>query len=153
MSRAPGAIVGAARAALRALGLSRVERRAAVAALVALVATVDALAKGGLARAEQRLALLPRLLPRRAVIAPERLAVLVRATARHVPRAQCLAQSLVLARLVGEVSPVDVVVKIGVRPGEEVLAAHAWVEHGGVVLNDTADVAARFPVIETRAGR
>ena len=141
-----------ARAAVTALRLTRAEQRAALAALVALIVSVRALSQGGLAAAEQRLAGLPRLLSPRAPLHPARLAVLVAAVAKQLPRAQCLAQSLVLARLVGEVSEVDVVVRIGVRPGEDALAAHAWVELGGTVLNDTGDVAARFPVIETRAG-
>lgn len=138
------------RAGLVGLRLPRAERRAAVAALGALALVVRALRSDGLAAAERRLAQLPRLLPMRDPVAPQRLAVLVRAVAKHVPRAECLAQSLVLARLVRDVGVDDVLVRIGVRPGEDALAAHAWVEQGGVVLNDEPDVAARFPVIETR---
>jgi hypothetical protein len=138
------------RAALRALRLPREERRAALAALVALLVTVDALGRGGRAHAERRLASAPRYPFGGLAVPPPRLAVLVGAVAKHVPGAECLAQSLVLARMVREAHPHDTVVRIGVRPGDGALAAHAWVEVGGVVLNDTDDVAARFPVIETR---
>lgn len=140
------------RAGLVGLRLPRAERRAALATLGALVLVVRELRSGGLAAAERRLALLPRLLPTRDAVPPQRLAVLVRAVAKHVPRAECLAQSLVLARLVRDAGVDDVLVRIGVRPGEDALAAHAWVEQGGVVLNDEPDVAARFPIIDTRRG-
>lgn len=140
-----------AQAAARALGLPRAELRAAAAALVALVVTVHSLATTGRAGAERRLRRLPRLLVGGFDVAAPRLAVLVRAVAKHVPGAECLAQSLVLARLLREAHPHDVVVRIGVRTGEGALAAHAWVELAGAVLNDGDDVAARFPVIETRA--
>lgn len=143
----------AVRAAVAALGLPRGERRVALAALAALAVAVHALSRGGLAGAERRLAQMPRLLPRRCTVSPARLAVLVRAVAKHVPRAHCLAQSLVLGRLSVEAGHHEVVVRIGVRPGETSLAAHAWVEVDGAVVNDATDVAARFPVIETRSCR
>jgi len=150
---APRRALGAVRAAVAALRLPRAERRAALAALTALAVAVRALSRGGLAGAERRLAAMPRLLPRRCAVSPARLAVLVRAVAKQVPRAECLAQSLVLGRLIVELGHRSVTVRIGVRPGEASLAAHAWVEVDGAVVNDAADVAARFPVIETRSCR
>ncbi|MBI1945880.1 MAG: lasso peptide biosynthesis B2 protein [Deltaproteobacteria bacterium] len=143
----PRAVV---RAGVIGLRLPAGDRRAAMAALVALALVARALRRGGLAGAERRLARLPRLLPKQCQVTPRRLATLVSAVAKHVRGAECLAQSLVLARLVREAHPHDTVVRIGVRPGEGSLSAHAWVELGGVVLNDTDDVANRFPVIETR---
>jgi Transglutaminase-like superfamily len=38
--------------------------------------------------------------------------------------------------------------RIGVRKEEGELEAHAWIESGGVVLNDTADVSERYRPFE-----
>ena len=140
-----------ARTLQTACRLTVAERRAALAAFAGLALVRTALAEGGLAVAERRLARVPRLLPRRCAVSVGRLAILVGAVARRLPRAECLAQSLVLARLVAETGAPGVMVRIGVRPGENELAAHAWVEVGGAVVNDSDDVATRFPVIEARA--
>lgn len=139
-----------ARAALTVLRLRPAECRAALAAFAGLAIVRAALAEGGLVVAEQRLARTPRLLPRRCALSSARLATLVGAVARRLPRAECLAQSLVLARLVAETGVPGVMLRIGVRPGDHELSAHAWVEVDGAVLNDADDVAARFPVIESR---
>lgn len=61
--------------------------------------------------------------------------------------ANCLVRSLVLCRLLngwkltGEL-------RIGVAQPEGRLIAHAWVEHEGVVLNDSQDVGMRFAAFD-----
>ncbi|HEX5165639.1 MAG TPA: lasso peptide biosynthesis B2 protein [Thermomicrobiales bacterium] len=57
------------------------------------------------------------------------------ASHRHPARPQCLHRSLVLQRwLRSEGFPSEL--KIGVRKDEQQLKAHAWVEIGGVTIND-----------------
>ena len=62
-------------------------------------------------------------------------------------RSRCLARSLVLwwlARRRGH----DVTFVMGVAPPVAgTLDAHAWVEHGGTPLNDTADVRTRYSAL------
>jgi Transglutaminase-like superfamily len=129
--------------ALRGLRLPRDERLVALHALALLLRAAGSLRARGLARSEARLAR-PTM---RSSLEPARIAQIVDAVADVVPGATCLARSLALSRLVGD----DAFVCIGVRPGERELDAHAWVELDGAVLNDAADVRARYAVIETRA--
>jgi hypothetical protein len=60
--------------------------------------------------------------------------------ARRVP-STCLQRALALVWLL-RASGLAAVLRIGVRPGAGSLAAHAWVEHEGVVLLD--EDASRF---------
>jgi hypothetical protein len=74
----------------------------------------------------------------------------VTTVARLAPfRSRCLARSITiwwLCRRRGH----DTDVVIGVAPPEGGrLPAHAWVEYGGMPLNDTADVRTRYSVIST----
>lgn len=72
-----------------------------------------------------------------------------RAIAYGVRRANCLERSLVLWFMLQR-RGVATDLRIGVRrrpgadSGDRALDFHAWVERGGVVLNDVADVRARF---------
>ena len=62
-------------------------------------------------------------------------------------RGSCLAQSLVVWWLLRRCG-LDAEVCIGVRRPTDTFQAHAWVEHRGTVLNDTADVRERFAAFE-----
>lgn len=74
---------------------------------------------------------------------PERIAQLVALASRHgLARGNCLSQSLTLQRLLGDDAATQL--RIGARRGPAGLEAHAWIEHEGRPLNDTADVAQRF---------
>ena len=59
----------------------------------------------------------------------------------------CLPRSLVLGTLL-RVQGVENVLRQGFRKVEGEFAAHAWVERGGVPLNDTGDVGELFEVID-----
>ncbi len=68
----------------------------------------------------------------------------VRIAAGRLPvPSRCLAQSIVLRTLL-RAQGVDSQLRIGVRLAARDLSAHAWVEHAGRPLNDTADVAERY---------
>ena len=55
----------------------------------------------------------------------------------------CLPVSIAVWRLL-RFHGIECDLRIGVRRGEGQFEAHAWVEHGGIVLTDTQDVATRF---------
>ena len=66
------------------------------------------------------------------------------AARHHFIRARCLHRSLVLHRWLRE-DGFPSVLRIGVRKdGARQLAAHAWVELEGIVLNDRPDTVAQF---------
>jgi hypothetical protein len=76
------------------------------------------------------------------------LARLVDAAARRAPgRPSCLPRSLTLWWLLRR-RGTDSTLRIGVRTVAGRLEAHAWVDHAGQPVNDTADVAERFPPFE-----
>jgi hypothetical protein len=127
--------------------LSRQERWLLLKALVLLPAARRALRLGAL-----------RYLPRTATSggppaaqtleAAQRVAKMVGAAARHGPwRPTCLEQSLVLLWLLDR-RGIPAQLRIGVRKDAGELEAHAWIESGGVVLNDTADVSNRYRQFE-----
>lgn len=67
------------------------------------------------------------------------------------PRPTCLSRSLALWRMLAA-EGVPAVVRLGVsRPGDG-FEAHAWVEVGGLVVNDAPDVASRFRPLEHPPG-
>jgi len=75
----------------------------------------------------------------------------VNIAARYGPyRANCLKRSLVLDRWLHR-QGIESQLKLGAGLVEGDLSAHAWVEHGGVVLNDHKDVGKRFNVFPTNA--
>lgn len=75
-------------------------------------------------------------------------------------RPRCLLRSLTLAGLLGR-KGIPCELRIGLPAGQSVLTAggkldftaHAWVECGGVVLNDREDVAAAFIPFESGSRR
>lgn len=69
------------------------------------------------------------------------------AAARGVYRASCLPQSLVLWWLLKR-QGMEAALRIGVRKVADRFEAHAWVEHGGVVLLDDADVHERYAAFD-----
>ena len=73
---------------------------------------------------------------------------LVRIAAEHgVYRATCLPQSLVLWWLLKR-QGMDAALRVGVRKAADRVEAHAWVECGGVVLLDDADVHERYAAFD-----
>jgi len=68
--------------------------------------------------------------------------------ARRSPvHASCLARSLVVCRLLSRQGLVAEL-RIGVAKPDARLEAHAWVEHGGVVLSDGQDEDSRFAAFD-----
>jgi hypothetical protein len=74
-------------------------------------------------------------------------------------RPRCLLRSVALARFLGR-KGIPCELRIGLPAGQSALTsggkldftAHAWVECGGVVLNDHEDVAAEFTPFEIESG-
>lgn len=65
------------------------------------------------------------------------------ASGHHFLRPNCLPRSLSLWRMLRR-RGIAAVVRIGARMSERRLDGHAWVEVGGVVVNDRPDVATQF---------
>jgi hypothetical protein len=93
-----------------------------------------------------RLVSVTRLLPRTAAATPTnpplplaRIGWLLEVARRYSPvPSTCLKDALVLARML-RLEGIDVAVKIGVARGDGGLRAHAWVEHRGARLFQSAD--------------
>jgi hypothetical protein len=67
-------------------------------------------------------------------------------------RARCLQKSLVLVKFLNaQGMPSEL--KLGARMQGEEFGAHAWVECGGVVINDGEDVECRYPAFRSPAGQ
>jgi len=78
---------------------------------------------------------------------PEPIAALVRRAAAHCwPAPSCLARALVLCRLLLR-RGLDAELVLGVEAGGGRLAAHAWVEHEGRILDPDSCQTARFAEI------
>lgn len=69
------------------------------------------------------------------------------ASAHGLSEGTCLSRSLTLLDLL-EREHLPGVLRIGVRAPGAALEAHAWVECGGIVLNDRPDVDTRFSAFE-----
>lgn len=122
----------------RFLALPAAEKAVLLRAMYWLPVTVLTLRLGGL-RGPSRAAGVRAPTP----LPPERIAQLVALAARHgLARGNCLSQSLTLQRLLDGAAATQL--RIGARRGPAGLEAHAWIEHEGRPLNDTADVAQRF---------
>jgi hypothetical protein len=67
-------------------------------------------------------------------------------------RANCLQHSLTLWHLLQK-QGIETNLRIGVRTSAGAFEAHAWVEHAGMVLNDTEDVHQRFAAFATDFSR
>jgi hypothetical protein len=115
------------RAGLRTIGMKRVQRF---------------LARGGDAPSSSPPSCRPsppEALPRAKAIAR----IVETASAHGLFRPTCLEKSLALWRLLrGEGLACDL--HIGVRPDDDGLQAHAWIEFAGTVLNDNSDVREDF---------
>jgi len=70
-----------------------------------------------------------------------------RASRRGLFRPRCLVRALALQRLLESRGITGSVVRIGVRRNANALLAHAWVEHGSVILGDTRAMVANFTVL------
>jgi predicted nucleic acid-binding protein len=76
---------------------------------------------------------------------------LSRARRYGVYRGNCLSQSLALRwRLRRRGIATDL--RLGANMADGTFTAHAWVEHAGVVLNDTQDVATRYAPLVPQGG-
>lgn len=139
------------------LALPGRERAFLLQAALLLVAVAAMLRLRGLAAT---LRLLRRRLP--APVPPDRIsraridetrrtAELVRIAARRVPmNTTCLRQSVLLWWLLRR-RRLPAVLRLGVARAEG-FQAHAWIEIGGIVINDTERVAQRFAVLHETAG-
>jgi hypothetical protein len=77
---------------------------------------------------------------------------MARAAERNHPgTVTCLQRSLALQSVLHRRGMPSTLV-FGVRNGKEGPEAHAWIEANGVVLNDTPDVARRFPAFAPAGG-
>jgi hypothetical protein len=134
--------------------LTGFERRQTVAALVWLPVVTLGLRALGFGRLRAGLARLAPLPAGSLVPLPDADTRAV-AVARSISRAarygvvhgSCLAQSLAVWWLLRRCG-LEAEVCIGVRRSTDTVEAHAWVEHRGIVLNDTADVRDRFAAFE-----
>jgi len=70
-----------------------------------------------------------------------------RAARRGFFRPSCLVRALALQRILESRGIVGSVVRIGVQRNVDQLVAHAWVEHGGVILGDSPAMVANFTVL------
>jgi len=75
----------------------------------------------------------------------------VNAAASHHPRKPtCLRRSLTLKHMLQRRHiPTDL--RIGIRKNSSQIDAHAWIEHAGIVINDSPDIAtsySQFPVLK-----
>ena len=90
---------------------------------------------------------LTRLRPaRRAVLSPERVAQLVDIAARRVPGARCLSVAVVTSWLLAR-QGTAATLRIGVAKPAGELAAHAWVECGGMRLGGADDTHRYRPIL------
>jgi hypothetical protein len=133
--------------------LERGDRRLARETAAALVATRIGLRVGGLRRSKE---LLVRIAPLRTAEAcgglsapaemevARRVAAIQEAVSRHLPwQASCLEKSLVLWWQLGR-SGIAAEMRIGARKEAGRFEAHAWVEMGNVVLNDSGETHMHF---------
>jgi Transglutaminase-like superfamily len=62
-------------------------------------------------------------------------------------RATCLPQSILLWSLMRH-EGVEAAIRVGVRKADDRVTAHAWVESGGIAINEQADVHDRFTAFD-----
>lgn len=76
------------------------------------------------------------------------IARIVKAASAHVwPRPNCLDRSLVLRTMLARRN-IHSELRFGVSRNGEQFDAHAWIECGGIVLNDADDVAETYAVLD-----
>lgn len=132
----------------RIAALTAVEWRALLAALVGLPLIGLSLRIHGVGLVRERCLATPTgsapLPPAAALPVAHQMARGVAIAARHGPyRASCLERSLVLCRLLRR-RGVMCELRFGADLAQGDLAAHAWVEWEGVVLNDAPQIGGRF---------
>lgn len=77
----------------------------------------------------------------------------VRRVALHgITRPQCLARSLAITTLLDREGIPGAIVRIGVRPDDARIAAHAWVELAGEVVGDSRAHVRGFQLLATAHG-
>lgn len=137
---------GLAHKLARFRALPPAERRIVIAAMTRLPLFWIGLRLLGLQRLQARLQRMPPGPPTTPDSAElQRMGYLVNAAANQaVGPANCLTRSLYLWWLLRR-RGVESELRIGVRLADGALEAHAWVEHGGVPINDRPDVSADFP--------
>lgn len=90
----------------------------------------------------------PRQLPRAREIGDA-----VRRVALHgITRPQCLARSLAITTLLEREGIAGAIVRIGVRPDDARIAAHAWVEFSGEIVGDSRAHVRGFELLATAHG-
>jgi transglutaminase superfamily protein len=143
------------RSVARVLALSSRDRGLLVDAYVRLTTVDVALRLGGFRMSA------PRPRPTRAarvplpqlVAAAERYAYWLDVAARrHVVRARCLHRSLALSGWLSQ-RGVPCELRIGVQKRQGTLAAHAWVEVGGLAIAEPLDAIAGFVPLQRQPGR
>ncbi|MEO6446631.1 MAG: lasso peptide biosynthesis B2 protein [Gemmatimonadaceae bacterium] len=67
-------------------------------------------------------------------------------------RPQCLARSLAICEMLETERIQGAIVRIGVRPEDASLTAHAWVEYAGELIGDSRAHVRRFAVLATAGG-
>lgn len=69
-----------------------------------------------------------------------------------ITRPQCLARSLAISRLLEREGIHGAIVRIGVRPQDARIAAHAWVEFAGEIVGDSRAHVRGFQMLATAHG-
>ena len=136
---------------LRFRKLPSAERKLVLHAMLFLALTRAGLRCVGFRRWKQTIEYFLRVVPGRRGLEPaaqlviaEGIARAARSAERHGPAApNCLERSLALWWLLRR-EGIDAELHIGASKSESRFEAHAWVELGGVVLNDTADVHSHY---------
>jgi hypothetical protein len=131
--------------------LSRTEQRLVIQALLILPVIVLGLRLFGLRCIQTLLTALapldaatPEAAPAELIHQAQTIAKCVKVAATHGPyRATCLPQALVVWWLLRR-REIPSILRIGVRKDSGRFEAHAWVEQGGMALNDLDDVHQRF---------
>jgi hypothetical protein len=137
----------------RLRALSARERALLLAAALVLPAMIALLPLVGYGRIQRQLLRLPRRggPPTDADARIDSTVRMVDLAAARLPlRSACLSQSLALSALL-RAQGIPAEVRLGVRPGDQPLDAHAWVEYRGRPLNETAEIVGSYTVFR-RAG-
>ena len=69
-----------------------------------------------------------------------------------VTRPQCLARSLAICELLEREHMAGAIVRIGVRPQDSALTAHAWVEFAGEIIGDSRAHVRGYQLLATAHG-
>lgn len=133
----------------RFLALTWPERRVFLAAFVLLPIFKAGLRLAGLRRMQSWIERPRQTFERGDGVDIKRTGALVNSAANHaLGPANCLTRSLYLVWLLRR-RGVGAELRIGVRMDSVKLAAHAWVEHAGVPINDREDIAAEFAAFDS----